>query len=101
MLVEGDNEDCDLDRFGCVLLKTSNLAGLVKYPLQRGQFVWLDWIEHMNVRNKHSFTPSIPMPQCNSNGFQLLSDEAVAPQAIVMAPGRLDFIGCERPRSGG
>ncbi|KAB1110145.1 hypothetical protein F4V89_25215 [Neorhizobium galegae] len=91
-MVEGDNENRDLNRVGCLLLKTSNLAGLVKYPLQHGQFVWLDRIEHMNVRNKHSFTPSIPMPKCNSNGRQLLpDDEAVAPQATVMPPGAWDL----------
>jgi hypothetical protein len=53
-------------------LKTPDRTGLVKDPLQHGQFVWLERIEHMNVLDKHALTPGIPMPQCNSNGSQLL-----------------------------
>jgi hypothetical protein len=102
VLVEGDNEDRDLDRFGCLLLNTANLAGLVKYPLQHGQFVWLDRIEHMNVLYQHSFIPKHPqrlsvvqkVPDCYRT-------KRCAPQASVLAPGRLDLVGRGMPVSDG
>jgi len=49
VLVEGEDKARHLDRFRCLLSKSTNLASLVEDPLQHSQFVRLNGIEHMNV----------------------------------------------------